>query len=69
LHEAPRPAIKEPAITATPEERTAAVLDTKHAAERIGQFKSEITTLERDRARYQQELESYRATVASVPRQ
>jgi len=54
---------------ATPEERTAAVLDTKHAAERIGQFKSEITTLERDRARYQQELESYRATVASVPRQ
>jgi chromosome segregation ATPase len=50
--------------TATPEERTAAVLDTKHAAERIGQFKSEISTLERDRARYQQELESYRATVA-----
>ena len=55
--------------TATPEERTAAVLDTKHAAERIGQLKSEITSLERDRARYQQELESYRATVASVPRQ
>jgi hypothetical protein len=55
--------------TATPEERTDAVLDTKHAAERIGQYKSEITALERDRARYQQELESYRATVASVPRQ
>lgn len=52
---------------ATPAERTDAVLDTKHAAERIGRLKSEIAKLERDRARYQQELESYRSTVASVP--
>ena len=52
---------------ATPEERTDAVLDTKHAAERIGRLKSEIATLERDRARYQQELETYRSTVAAVP--
>ena len=53
--------------TSTPEERAQAVLDTKHAAERIGRFKSEIAALERDRARYQQELESYRSTVAAVP--
>ena len=52
---------------ATPEARADAVLDTKHAAERIGRLKSEITQLERDRARYQQELETYRATVAQVP--
>ena len=53
--------------TSTPEERTNAVLDTKHAAERIGRLKSEIAALERDRARYQQELEAYRSTVAVVP--
>jgi hypothetical protein len=52
---------------ATPEARADAVLDTKHVAERIGRLKSEITQLERDRARYQQELETYRATVAQVP--
>ena len=51
--------------TATPEARAQSVLDTKNAAERIGRFKSEIATLERDRARYQQELDTYRATVAS----
>ena len=43
------------------------MLDTKQAAERIGRLKSEIAALERDRARYQQELETYRATVAAVP--
>lgn len=53
--------------TATADERAQAVLDTKHAAERIGRLKSEIATLERDRARYQQELEEYRSTVAAVP--
>jgi hypothetical protein len=52
--------------TATAEERTQAVLDTKHAAERIGRLKSEITELEKDRARYAQELEAYRSTVAST---
>lgn len=51
--------------TETPEQRAQAVLDTKQVAERIGRLKAEITTLERDRARYQHELETYRATVAS----
>jgi hypothetical protein len=52
--------------TATPEQRTQAVLDTKQMAERIGRLRSEISELERDRARYEQELESYRSTVAST---
>ena len=52
--------------TATPEERTQAVVDTKQAAERIGRLKAEIVELEKDRARYQQELDAYRSTVASL---
>lgn len=52
--------------TATPEERTQGVLDTKQAAERIGQLKGEIAELERERVRYQAELDAYRKTV--VPR-
>ncbi len=51
---------------ATPEQRTQGVLDTKQAAERIGQLKTEITQLEQERARYQAELDAYRKTV--VPR-
>ena len=51
--------------TATAAEKTQAVLDTKQRAERIGRLKSEITRLEKDRARYAQELESYRAIVAA----
>jgi hypothetical protein len=50
---------------ATPEQRAQAVLDTKQAAERIGRLKSEIDLLEQDRARYAQELETYRSKVAS----
>lgn len=50
---------------ATPEQRAQAVLDTKQAAERIGRLKTEIDLLEQDRARYAQELETYRSTVAS----
>ena len=50
--------------TATPEERTQGVLDTKQAAERIGRLKAEIRELEKERARYAQELDAYRATVA-----
>ena len=50
---------------ATPEQRAQAVLDTKQAAERIGRLKTEIDRLEQDRARYAQELEAYRSTVAS----
>jgi len=42
------------------------VLDTKQAAERIGQLKTEIAQLEQERARYQAELDAYRKTV--VPR-
>jgi hypothetical protein len=48
--------------TATAEERTQAVLDTKQAAERIGRLKAEITELEKERARYQAELDAYRKT-------
>ena len=51
--------------TATAEERTQAVLDTKQAAERIGRLKSEITELEKERARYQAELDAYRRTVVA----
>lgn len=52
--------------TATPEERAQSLLDTKQLAERIGQLKGEIPALEKERARYQQELDAYRATVAST---
>lgn len=52
--------------TSTAEQRTQAVLDAKEYAERIGRLKSEVTQLERDRARYAQELETYRTTVASA---
>jgi ribosome modulation factor len=47
---------------ATAEQRTQAVLDTKQAAERIGRLKAEIVDLEKERARYQAELEAYRKT-------
>lgn len=50
----------------TPEQRTQAVLDTKQIAERIGRLKAEVADLEKDRARYEQELETYRSTVAST---
>jgi molecular chaperone GrpE (heat shock protein) len=49
---------------ATAEQRTQGVLDTKQAAERIGRLKAEISELEKERARYQAELDTYRATVA-----
>jgi outer membrane murein-binding lipoprotein Lpp/ribosome modulation factor len=51
---------------ATPEQRTQAVLDVKQAAERIGRLNSEIKALEQDRVRYEQELETYRETVAAT---
>ena len=47
---------------ATPEQRTQGVLDTKQAAERIGQLKAQIAELEKERARYQAELDAYRKT-------
>jgi hypothetical protein len=52
--------------SATPEERTQALLDTRNHAERIGRLKAEISTLEQERARYAQELEVYRSTVAAA---
>jgi ribosome modulation factor len=51
---------------ATPEQRAQGVLDTKQAAERIGRLKAEVAELEKERARYQAELDAYRKTV--VPR-
>jgi hypothetical protein len=51
--------------SASPEERTQALLDTKQHAERIGRLKAEISSLEQERARYAQELEVYRSTVAA----
>jgi ribosome modulation factor len=48
---------------ATPEQRAQGVLDTKQAAERIGRLKAEVAELEKDRARYQAELDAYRKTV------
>jgi hypothetical protein len=51
--------------TATPEQRTQAVLDAKQAGERIGRLKAEISKLERDRARYQRELDRYRAQMVA----
>lgn len=50
----------------TPEERAQALLDTKQVAERIGRLKAEISELEKERARAQHELDTYRATVASA---
>jgi hypothetical protein len=50
----------------TPEQRTQAVLDTRQFAERIGRLRTEIEELERERAGYARDLETYRATVASA---
>ncbi len=51
--------------SATPQERTQAVVDAKQAGERIGRLKAEIVELEKDRALYQQELDAYRTQVAT----
>jgi len=51
--------------TTTPEQRTQALLDAKQAGERIGRLKAEVVQLEKDRARYQQELDSYRAEMVA----
>jgi uncharacterized protein DUF2799 len=49
----------------TAETRAHALVDTNQLAERKGRVEAEIVELERDRARYQQDLESYRATLAA----
>jgi uncharacterized small protein (DUF1192 family) len=51
--------------TATPEQRTQALLDAKQVGERIGRLKAEIAKLEKDRARYQRELDAYRARMVA----
>ncbi|HNR23201.1 MAG TPA: hypothetical protein PKL49_09270 [Steroidobacteraceae bacterium] len=48
----------------TAELRPQALVDTRQLAERAGRLKSEIKELEKDRARYEQELEDFRVTVA-----
>jgi len=52
--------------TATPEQRAQALLDARQIAERMGRLKAEIADLEKDRARYAQELENYRLTADTV---
>ena len=47
------------------EDRAHALVDTKQLAEQKGRVEAEIVQLERDRARYERDLESYRATVAA----
>jgi hypothetical protein len=49
----------------TSEQRAAALVDTKQLAERAGRLKNEIRQLERDRARYERDLQDYRA--ANLP--
>jgi hypothetical protein len=48
----------------TGEERAQAVLDVKQLAEKAGRLKAEIRQLEKDKVRYEHELEDYRAAVA-----
>lgn len=48
----------------TPEERAAALVDTRQLAEAKGRLQTEIEQLEHDRVRFEQELEDYRATLA-----
>jgi hypothetical protein len=48
----------------TPEERAEALLDTRRLAERNGRLKEEIRQLEIDQRYFEQELESYRASLA-----
>jgi Protein of unknown function (DUF2799) len=48
------------------EKRSAALVETKRHAERAGRLKTEIRQLEKDKVRYELELEDYRATVATT---
>ncbi len=47
------------------EDRAHALVETKQLAEQKGRVETEIVQLERDRARYERDLEGYRATVAA----
>ena len=49
---------------ATAEQRTQALLETKQLAERHGRLASEIEQLEKDKLRWERELDEYRNEVA-----
>jgi hypothetical protein len=53
------------AENSTAEDRAHALVETKQLAEQKGRIETEIGDLERDRARYERDLESYRATLAA----
>jgi chromosome segregation ATPase len=48
------------------EERAQSVIDAKQAAERIGRYKAEISSLARDLEQYRREYEEYRRTVPAT---
>ncbi|MGH8176302.1 MAG: DUF2799 domain-containing protein [Steroidobacter sp.] len=50
----------------TNEDRAQALIDTKQLAERVGRLKAEILQLEKDRLRYERDLEDYRATALLI---
>jgi hypothetical protein len=53
------------AENSTAEDRAHALVETKQLAEQKGRTETEIGQLERDRARYEAELQTYRATLAA----
>ena len=54
------------ADNSTGEERAQSVVDAKQAAERIGRYKAEIGSLERDLVQYRREYEEYRSAVPAT---
>ncbi|MGH8240077.1 MAG: DUF2799 domain-containing protein, partial [Steroidobacteraceae bacterium] len=56
--------IVDPSLTA--EQRAQLVVDTKHLAERKGEFKARIPQLEGELVGYQRELDDYRATLLYI---
>jgi hypothetical protein len=53
------------AENSTAEDRAHALVETKQLAEQKGRIETQIVELERDRARYERDLETYRATLAA----
>jgi hypothetical protein len=53
------------AVDSTTEERAHALVQTKQLAEQKGRLETQISDLERDRARYERDLETYQATLAA----
>jgi Protein of unknown function (DUF2799) len=48
------------------DDRAQALVDTKHLAEQAGRLESDIRQLERDRARYESDLDNYRSTLSAA---